>query len=403
MKNSMFVCFLLCSVCVPLSGFAIVTASNTVAETSPEATNGFNWDYVYNYKKSSAVAVGSHWLLTAAHVADDSSSAAGFSNVVVSGTTYYPQEIIFHSAADDAEHDQTADLALVRFDKKFPGFYTLYSGEFPEEGWAGPPWNQYWVDGLDAVMVGYGTTGTVSSLYYTPKAWNANPNGSGTKRWGTQTIEGNYSMAYDGLGDVGMTTNVGIEMSFDSTGSDYEAGLGTYDSGGGTFVEEDGVWKLAGVNTITGSHVTSVTGAKDWMFAVSVPAYETWITETMDSVTGDDDSDGIPNWWEERAGANVTATADQDGDGMTGEEEYIADTDPMDGDDFFEIKSFNMADTQQVIFEGSTARQYQLFSSTNQFESWDSVGSSVWGDGTTTLSSTNSSSNAFFRLWVTLP
>jgi len=45
---------------------AVVVADYSVATNAPSGSWNVNWDYVYRYKNSSAVAVGSHWLLTAA-------------------------------------------------------------------------------------------------------------------------------------------------------------------------------------------------------------------------------------------------------------------------------------------------------------------------------------------------
>ena len=47
--------FCLFGLVVPAS--AIVVQTNSIAESAPV---GFNWDYVYNYKGSSAVSVGGY-------------------------------------------------------------------------------------------------------------------------------------------------------------------------------------------------------------------------------------------------------------------------------------------------------------------------------------------------------
>ena len=44
---------------------------------------------------------------------------------------------------------------------------------------------------------------------------------------------------------------------------------------------------------------------------------------------GDIDSDGLPDWWEKRIGKNVNPTADTDGDGLTGMQEFEAMTNPV--------------------------------------------------------------------------
>ena len=242
------------------SSSAIIVANDSVATNPPTGIWDLNWNYVYKYKNCSAVAVGSHWLLTAAHVADD----AGDGTISVNGTNYYQQEIIFHSPADDPQHAQ-ADLALVRFDKDFPGYYPLYTGSFPIRDRK----KDY---RLNAVMVGYGTTGTVYSSYY-GDSWS----GNGTKRWGSQKIDWPAPSNYILPGTTNATYNQGMTIQFNSGDTPYEAGLGVYDSGGGTFVTNGGVWKLAGINTLRYGGPTTWSGT----FAVSIPDYAAWVTNMM--------------------------------------------------------------------------------------------------------------------------
>ena len=78
---------------------AIATADVTTSESNP--TNqasfaDFNWDYIYRYKTSSGVAVDTHWLLSAAHVADDGGSGA----LTINGDVYTQMQRVFHPTAD---------------------------------------------------------------------------------------------------------------------------------------------------------------------------------------------------------------------------------------------------------------------------------------------------------------
>jgi hypothetical protein len=379
-----------------LTGFslpapAIIVADYSVAishpTNAPSGDWGVNWDYVYKYKNSSAVAVGPHWLLTAAHVADDGVSAT----VVVNGTNYYQQEIIFHAAADDPEHTNRADLALVRFDKAFPGSYPLYTGTFPRN----PPGSK-----LNAVMIGYGRTGTVFNSYYTEA-----PGGNGVKRWGSQKIDETETAAYDVGGTTGLTENDGIIMQFDLSDTPYETGVGVYDSGGGCFIKDGGVWKLAGINTTREGTAPNYTGT----FAVSMPAYETWATNVMNPA-GDLDGDGLPNYWEQRYGTTtgLVASVDNDSDGFINADEYVADTDPTNAASFFEISGFLALTNQTVTFIGSTGRQYQVFYTTNDLTdanlTWIAAHTNwITGAGAnSSITVTNTASKAFFRLRATL-
>ncbi len=354
---------------------AIIVADYATATNPPSGDWNIDWDYVYKYKNCSSVAVGSHWLLTAAHVAH----SGGSENVVVNGTNYNQREIIFHSASEDLNHTKKADLALVRFDKVFPGHYPLYAGDFPR---------------LNAVMIGFGMTGMVYNTYYTDSG-----TGLGVKRWGSQKID----EAYNDI-ELGSTYNDGFVMNFSLSDTPYEAGVGSHDSGSGTFVKEEGVWKLAGIN------VARSGGSEGWIntIAVSLPAYRTWATNAINEM-GDLDGDGIPNYWEQQFGSTtgVIASSDQDGDGPTGWQEYVADTDPIDNMSFFQIDAFS---TKSIVyFIGSTNRQYRLFCTTNDLTnialSWSPAHSNwLWGTGTNScITVTNTNEKAFYRLQVTLP
>lgn len=374
---------------------AIIVADYSVATNSPSGSWDVNWNYVYNYQGSSGVAVGPNWLLTAAHVADDLFPTT----LVIGGTNYYQKEVIFHRAADDPAHTNKADLALVRFDKAFPGYYPLYTNTFPTQTF---PKDKR----LNAVLIGFGTTGSVFTTYYT----DSGVGNTGTNRWGTQKIDRTISADYDiGLTPVeNMTYNNGIQMEFSlSDTTTYEAGLGVRDSGGGTFVKDtDAIWKLAGINT------TRYGGPTNWtdVFAISIPAYAVWATNVMNP-NGDLDNDGLPNYWEQRYGTTtgLVASANSDSDGFTNLQEYIADTNPTNSVSFFEMSGFLASTNQTIYFVGSTARQYQVFYTTNDLAFTNLIWiaahtNKIWGVGTnSSITVTNASRKAFYRLWVTLP
>lgn len=362
----------LAAFCFP--SFALITADNATAEQDPV---GLNWNYVYEHPDGSAVAVGEHWILTAAHVAD----YGGSGTLSVGGTNYFQQDIIYHEAAD---------LALVRYDKPFPGYYPLYTGSLV---------------GLSTLMVGYGNTGTVTKTgpnYF----FQDSGSGRGTERWGSNQITQLFDQNYDVEGPTGWTTNTGFLMKFDAGGT--EGGVGIYDSGGGTFVESGGVWKLAGINTLRLS--TDYGQGYNYSFAISLPAYASWITQTIAAEDGDDDTDGIPNWWEDQYGTTtgVVASVDQDGDDATGTDEYIADTDPTDSNALWQAGGDFSLINQTFSFTGSTARKYQLLYTTNDLAdpglTWISNGVPIWGTGAgTEITVTNTEDSVFYRIWVTLP
>ncbi|RKX39292.1 MAG: hypothetical protein DRP64_14455, partial [Verrucomicrobia bacterium] len=143
---SCFVLFgLLFGACVDVQAIAVDDYS--VAETNPAVAGySLDWDYIYKYKNASSVAVDHYWILTAAHVGDD----GGTGSLVVDGEAYTQQEIVFHD---------TADLALVRYDRPFPGYYLLHDDEI----YTGPKQNPSY---QELLMAGYGYAGTVSATSF---------------------------------------------------------------------------------------------------------------------------------------------------------------------------------------------------------------------------------------------
>lgn len=355
------------------SAWAIITADNATAETDPFSVNGFNWNYVFSHPDGSCVAVAPNWILTASHVA----GYGGSGTLTITGTNYLKKEIIFHD---------NADIALVRYDKPFPGYYGLHSG----------------VSLLNAnvVMVGFGNTGTVTKTfgqyYYTDSG-----SGRNVRRWGSNKISSIETWDYS---VPPAFTNSGFVMRFDAAGT--EAGVGTYDSGSGSFVQEGGEWKLAGINTSRGSNLWGY----DKTFAVSAPAYADWINSIIIG-TNDLDGDGLPNYWEQQYSTTTTglvASADNDNDGFLNEEEYIADTNPTNAASFFEMSGFLASTNQTVLFNGSTGRLYQVYYTTSDLAAtnlaWIAAGNPAAGTGTTSsITVTNTTTKAFYRLKVSLP
>lgn len=239
---------LLCSA----TSSAIVVQDYSAAEAAPP---GFNyWNYVYNYKGSSGVAVGGSWLLTAAHVADDGAP----SSLTIDGITYTEQQII--------PHNGDADLALIRYDKPFPEWYALYSGSL--------------VPDLEVRMVGFGTTGSVFA-----NSWTDSGGGKDVRRWGSQLISGlQPKRTYT------VWNTESMRLEFDLTGANataYEAGAGTGDSGGGVFYNDGGTYKLAGIM------ISRTDGSLISTFAASMPEYSNWIASTIPNYA-DWAADAIP-------------------------------------------------------------------------------------------------------------
>jgi len=227
------------------SAFGLVVGQ----ETAPSGDWDVDWSYVYNWNYSSAVAVDPYWMLTARHVGGTVGDT-----ITIGVKIYTLQEIVY--APIDSGETYPVDLALLRFDKSLPGCYDLYGGTFPTD------------DKKEVVLIGYGVTGTDHVTYYTMDA------GRGTERWGTNKVD---DVVRATVADT--YSSICIQMNYDSGDMDDEVGYGSGDSGGGTFVEDGGTWKLAGINAYAGTDGDA--GHYDKSFAVSIPAYRDWVLETV--------------------------------------------------------------------------------------------------------------------------
>lgn len=298
--------------------------------------SSFDWSFVYNYKGASAAAVDHYWILTAAHVADD----GGSGSLIVDGETYTQQEVVLHSQASDPDGNATADIALVRYDKPFPGYYLL-ADTVPV--------------GSEVVVCGYGYSGTVVSTAFS-HYFTEDGTTHASRRWGTNKIGAEKTLSTT---VPIMATSKGFDITISTTKPNsgkttYEAGCNIYDSGGGMFYNAAGTWKLTG-------HMVARYGAGTYSgnFAVATTYYANWIKSVI--VDYDTDMDGLPDWWETKYGSGATsmvATNDLDGDTFSNYEEWLADTVPTNGNSFLELIDYPGG--TNVVFSSSSNRQYQV-------------------------------------------
>jgi len=130
---------------------------------------------------------------------------------------------------------------------------------------------------------------------------------------------------------------------------------------------------------------------------------------------GDDDGDGMPNWWEESylgGKTNGNPAGNTDGDALDNLDEWIADTLPNDTGSVFDarITNFTENEGQVTINAGprtSTRRVYDLWWKTNLMDAaWNPLSLNLPGnyDGSSvTLTASNTAQRLFYKSGVKMP
>lgn len=106
--------------------------------------------------------------------------------------------------------------------------------------------------------------------------------GGGSKSWGANVATGTVESGEEGLGLM-------VTATFDGSGGDDEGTVSGGDSGGGAFVNDDGVWKLAGINYGVDAAYRRDDGGVGFgalfgqsMYASSIAANADWISQVID-------------------------------------------------------------------------------------------------------------------------
>jgi hypothetical protein len=339
------------------------TAYNTTEPTGSLTNSG--WQFQGTFLQYLGTPVSAHHFITAKHLNVPVGNTFTFD-----GTTYTTIAKI---------PDPGSDLVLYEVDGTFPRYAPLY--ESTDEV------------GKDFVVFGRGTQrGAVVTANGDTKGWKWGPY-DGVMRWGENRVDAT-------------TTVIGspvLQADFDSSGGTgaNECMLSDKDSGGAIFIQDGGIWKLAGINwaIIPGKVSFSSSGSSpfnaalfDYSFKVSdsekiyyndgqplpwpylsgngndpvrfyptrISSRYTWITNNIPDF--DQDVDGLPDWWETLYVGDPTSMEPDDdlldNDGFTNYEEWIADTVPNDSNSYLRVSAYTNA--TEVAFDSSTNRKYQI-------------------------------------------
>lgn len=187
---------------LPAASLAVVATTST---SNPGAADSI-WNFVGQVNGASAVAIGPHTVLTAAHV--------GANDFTLAGNTYTMTSAFHAPNVTDGVNVSATDLELINVAQTLPGWYDL----------AGSTSN-----GTGLTMVGYGGSGVVNAA---GNGYDITV-GAGTRRAGGGLLDGTQLVGGEGFSLLSYLRGPG------------GAALVGGDSGGGWF---DSSGKLIGIN-----------------------------------------------------------------------------------------------------------------------------------------------------------
>lgn len=185
---------------------------NTTAPTGELAESG--WQFQGLWGNFLGTAIAPNHFITAKHVGGSVGNTFLYHGDGESYTT-----IASYNSPD-------SDLTVWEVDRPFVSFAPLFTGDPTGEA---------------LIVFGRGTERgpEVYNVHSELAGWQYGFS-DGITRWGQNTVSGTLDLG-SGFGEM-------LEVKFDNPGVANEATLAPGDSGGGVFVEDDGIWKLAGIN-----------------------------------------------------------------------------------------------------------------------------------------------------------
>ena len=275
-------------------------AENTTAPTGELADSGWQHEGIWGGFLGTPIAPS--FFVSAAHVGQQSAvlNFHGVDYPVVRGYS-------LRLGPGPNGNPVYSDLIIWQIQGQFPSFAPLYSKQDET--------------GKHLITIGRGTErgGEISHTYAgetTARGWGwKDP--AGAQRWGENIVSSIVAM--------NRHNDDGIYALFDKNGLPHEAHLSNGDSGGAVFIQDEGVWKLAGINyavddlypgpSSAGAFTAAIYDARGYytktgpatfeliegtapvptgFYATRISARLDWIYGVVDP-TGDLDSDGIPH------------------------------------------------------------------------------------------------------------
>lgn len=350
---------------LPLAACAMVfhsTGDPTYHTNAPGgALTDSGWQYIGLFAQTVGTAIAPHHFIVSKHF-----------NGNVGDPYLYRGETYTTTARIDLPGN---DLTLFRVDRPLPAYAPLWT-RTDEAGKTATLFGR----GVDrgSVVISTNLTGGVRTNGW---RWGTT---AGVLRWGQNVVEGATTL--DGMPM--------LEGEFNLTGlGTNECMLTGNDSGGPAFLNEGGVWKVAGLGYAVGPSRFSYSADGSNAFDAALYDYrylyyeenEMWtgpimtgparpcsfylsrISTSFAAITNaipdfDLDVDGLPDYWERRYTNDVVSLlpgADLDGDGASNLAEFVADTDPTNGASFFRLTGLGGPTADTVEFPGSTGRLYR--------------------------------------------
>lgn len=281
---------------VPFEAAALITPAGTAANTSSDATFAPTsiWNNVGGAGDSTGEYLGNGWIITANHVSRTNATTINFSLTlgnqsygwIGTGAQLGSHDIFLAHLAPDTNGNLpdaygATGVALTSFTPPTTTAATLIAN-----GRTISATNYYLVSGNTWTPVPQGTPGAYPVYSWGPshlKTWGTN------KIWGTtaagSTIGGSPLSAFTVVGDDALATDFsnGPSATHDPATAD-ETGAALNDSGGGMFVQEGGVWKLAGILDSTDAYVgqpaSTTTDGNDTL-AIDLSSYASQINAVI--------------------------------------------------------------------------------------------------------------------------